>query len=130
MGQPWCALSSMTAALNNGSTSAKAGLIQQKFNALYCPELKTIATNGQYGMRAVPKTRAQKGTYILFDWNGDGTMDHVGIALGGVGETVSVAGTKYTVPKNSICTVEGNADDAVRINVHDLGVVGFAFTLS
>ena len=131
MGQPWCALSSMTAALAEGSSTAKAGLIGQHFNALYCPDLKAQASHGAFGMRAVPKSAIAKGTYILFDWPpADGTMDHVGIALGGVGQNVIAGGRKFSVPKNSICTVEGNASDRVEINVHDLSVVGFAFTIS
>ena len=131
MGQPWCALSSMSAGLAEGSSSAKAGLIGQHFNALYCPDLKTQASAAKFGMRAVPKSTIKKGTYILFDWPpADGTMDHVGIALGGVGQNVNAGGKIWTVPANSICTVEGNANDAVQINVHDLSVVGFAFTIS
>jgi hypothetical protein len=130
MGQPWCAQSAMTAALAEGSKTAAYGLRQGKFNALYCPELKSQASKGAWGMQAIAKTNATKGTMILFDWQGDGTMDHIGVSLGKVGENVTAAGQVYKVPKNSICTVEGNASDAVKINVHDLGVVGFAFNIS
>lgn len=130
MGVPWCAQSSMTAALAEGSKTAAYGLRQGRFNALYCPELKAQASAGNFGMRAVSKSLIDKGTYILFDWPpADGTMDHVGIALGKPGQNVSAGGKKWTVPKNSICTVEGNSQDAVRINVHDFSVVGFAFTI-
>lgn len=129
MGQPWCAQSAMTAALAEGSKTASYGLRQGRFNALYCPELKNEASKGAWGMQAVAKSNATKGTMILFDWQGDGTMDHIGIALGKVGENVTARGQVYKVPKNSICTVEGNASDAVKINVHDLSVVGFAFII-
>jgi hypothetical protein len=130
MGQAWCAQSAMTAALAEGSKTATYGLRQGRFNALYCPELKAQASSGSFGMRAVSKNSIAKGTMVLFDWPPtDGTMDHIGIALGKVGENVTAAGQVYKVPKNSICTVEGNASDAVKINVHDLSVVGFAFTI-
>jgi hypothetical protein len=130
MGQAWCAQSAMTAALAEGSKTAAYGLRQGRFNALYCPELKSQASSGSFGMRAVSKNSIAKGTMVLFDWPpADGTMDHIGIALGKVGENVTAGGQVYKVPKNSICTVEGNASDAVKISVHDLSVVGFAFTI-
>ena len=131
MGQAWCAQSVMTAALAEGSKTAKYGLVQGRFNALYCPTLRDISSTGSYGTRAVSKNSIVKGTCIEFDWPpADGTMDHIGIALGKPGENVTAAGQVWKVPKNSICTVEGNADDRVKISVHDLSVVGWAFNIS
>ena len=49
------------------------------------------------------------GTLIFFDWNGDGTSDHVGI----------VVGTKWPFVK----VIEGNRDDAVAYRVIPLGEI-------
>lgn len=131
MGQAWCAQSAMTAALAEGSKTANYGLVQGRFNALYCPTLRDVSSTGSYGTQAVSKNSITKGTCILFDWPpADGTMDHIGIALGKPGENVTAAGQVWQVPSNSICTVEGNADDRVKISVHDFSVIGWAFNIS
>ena len=46
------------------------------------------------------------GTLIFFDWNGDGTSDHVGIVEKTEGSTVY--------------TVEGNSSDAVNQRSYDI----------
>ena len=82
MGQPWCAQSAMTAALAEGSKTADYGLKQGRFNALYCPTLRDVSSTGSYGTRAVSKNSIKKGTCVLFCWDGSGTPEHIGIALG------------------------------------------------
>ena len=49
---------------------------------------------------------ASTGTLIFFDWNGDGTSDHVGIVEKTEGSTVY--------------TVEGNSSDAVNQRSYDI----------
>ena len=131
MGYPWCAASAMTAALAEGSKTAEYGLRQGRFNALYCPTLRDIATSGSYGARAVSKNTLKKGTMVLFCWDGSGTPQHIGIALGKVGEKVTAAGETFDPGKKGIVTVEGNSNDAVRVNVHaDLSKVCFTFEIT
>jgi hypothetical protein len=45
----------------------------------YCPYLLADAKAGRNGLRVVPKTSVRSGDIVLFDWNKDGTADHVGI---------------------------------------------------
>lgn len=131
MGQPWCAQSAMTAALCEGSKTAAYGLRQGRFNALYCPTLRDIASTGSYGARAVSKNTLKKGTMVLFCWDGSGTPEHIGIALGKVGEKVTASGKTFDPGKKGIVTVEGNSSDAVRVNVHaDLSKVCFTFEIT
>ena len=54
------------------------------------------------------------GTLIFFDWNGDGTSDHVGIVEKTEGSTVY--------------TVEGNSSDAVNQRSYDINnetIIGY-----
>ena len=68
---------------------------------------------------------------VLFCWDGSGTPEHIGIALGKIGEKVVAAGQTFDPGKKGIVTVEGNASDAVKVNVHaDMSVVCWAFEIS
>ena len=49
----------------------------------------------------------QPGDIVFFDWEGDGTSDHVGIVESCDGRTVE--------------TIEGNSGDACRRNAYDVG---------
>lgn len=75
-------------------------------NNAYCP---TIANHfqsiGQWGNRNF--TNLVPGDVILFDWEGDGEADHVGIVIGQDGTYVY--------------TVEGNAGDAVIMTQYLIG---------
>lgn len=50
--------------------------------------------------------RPRPGDVIFFDWEGDGSSDHVGIVIGTDGQRVY--------------TVEGNSGDACRIRDYDI----------
>ncbi len=66
-----------------------------KMNKAYCPYLlNELKRNGDWKGRHNP----QPGDVVVFDWEGDGTADHVGIV-----EKVNSDGT--------INTIEGNAKD-------------------
>ena len=43
----------------------------------------------------------------MFDWNGDGTEDHIGLV--------------ESVKDGKVYTIEGNSSDSVKRNVYDLG---------
>ncbi len=57
------------------------------------------------------------GNFIFFDWDGDGSADHVGIVIGCDG--------------NKVYTVEGNSGDIVRrrsYSIHSSVILGFGVT--
>lgn len=56
---------------------------------------------------AANAANAQPGDMIIFDWQGDGNPDHVGIV--------------ESVNGNSITTIEGNSSDAIRRNNYRVG---------
>lgn len=80
MGYPYCAYGSMLAALGSGSYTAKAGLVDGKFNPLYVPEIESLARQGKYGMRQVGWGEAKPGDFVIFNWDG-GVPDHIGMLV-------------------------------------------------
>ena len=82
----------------------QSGYSEPKFAACQAQGIPWFRDNGQwaYGnyMDIAP------GDVIFFDWEGDGSADHVGIVIGTDGQRVF--------------TVEGNSGDACRIRVYDL----------
>lgn len=80
MGWPWCAYSVMLAALTAGSTTAKQGLVEGKFNPLYVPEIESLARAGRFGMRQVGWGEARPGDFVVFNWDG-GVSDHIGMLV-------------------------------------------------
>lgn len=92
MGWPWCAYSVMLAALKAGSSTGKQGLVDDKFNALYVPEIESLARAGKYGMRVVGWSEAKPGDFVTFNWDG-GVPDHIGMLVDTeVGYAVTVEG--------------------------------------
>jgi hypothetical protein len=80
MGWPWCAYAVMLAALKAGSSTARQGLVENKFNALYVPEIESHARAGRYGMRVVGWGEAKPGDFVTFNWDG-GVPDHIGMLV-------------------------------------------------
>lgn len=110
MGYAWCAYAMFVAFLCEGSTAAKYGLREGKYNALYTPEIRAVAERGAYGLATQSKTTIVKGTALLFDFGGSNgsEVDHIGIALGKPGQVVKAGGKTWRPGKNSVVTVEGN----------------------
>lgn len=141
MGWPWCAFAVFTAALAEGSKAGKAGLREGKFNALYTPEIQAVANRGAYGLTVVSTAGIRKGTALLMDFDGGG-VDHIGIALGRVGEKVTAAGKRWTPGPGEVVTVEGNTsynpgskqDEAnggcVAIRIRSTKIIPTAFTIT
>ncbi len=70
----------------------------------YCPYMKDwLVSEGRW---APPSTTPRPGDLVLFDRNGDGTLDHIGLV-----ESVDGAGR--------IHTIEGNASDQVKRRDYD-----------
>jgi len=73
---PWCAMFVTFCFVKAGSKSFIKG---SKY--AYCPYLLTDAKASRNGLRVIPKTDVRTGDIVLFDWNRDGTADHVGIVV-------------------------------------------------
>src|ERR1044072_3284230 len=81
----WCAIFQSWCAY-------QAGL---KLHYSYCPFVVADARAKRNGLRVVSPKR---GALALFDWEGDGTADHIGIVTGVRGDTID--------------TIEGNTSPA------------------
>jgi hypothetical protein len=60
----------------------KAGSVSfdpKKARWAYCPYMVNDARKQQNGLVVVPVGNVQPGDIAMFDWQGDGTSDHVGI---------------------------------------------------
>ena len=142
MGYPWCALAVFVAALAEGSKSGEAGLRRGAFNALYTPTIRQVAENGAHGLRAVSRSSIQHGVCVLFDFGGGNgaEVDHIGIALGKPGETVTAGGKRWTCSATEVVCVEANASydnrgsqangGAVAIRVRPLSQIRTPFTIT
>jgi hypothetical protein len=71
---PWCLMFVTYCFVKAGSKTFIKG---SKY--AYCPYLLTDAKASRNGLRVIPKTDVRTGDIVLFDWNRDGTADHVGI---------------------------------------------------
>ncbi len=100
---PWCAMFVTYCFVKAGSKSFVKG---SKY--AYCPYLLADAKASRNGLRIIPTTSACTGDIVLFDWNKDGTADHVGI--------VNVAPNK----RKTFTSVEGNTSGT---NPSDGGMV-------
>ncbi|GMU56381.1 MAG: hypothetical protein AMXMBFR33_55270 [Candidatus Xenobia bacterium] len=108
---PWCAAWAMNLLKDHGVLN-----LDGLSNRNYCPTIKSWAQNkGIWGNRG--QYNPKPGDAILFDWQGDGTVDHIGIVE-------SVNGGKVT-------TIEGNSSDSVKRNSYDIGsskISGYVIT--
>lgn len=49
------------------------------FNTAYVPSYVDAAKASRHGLRAISAAAARPGDLVCFDWQGDGTCDHIGI---------------------------------------------------
>ena len=98
---PWCAAFAINMMKDHGVLDTE-GLS----NPNYCPTVKSWAQDkkiwGESG-----KYTPKPGDAILFDWEGDGTSDHIGIV--------------ESVKNGKVYTIEGNSSDSVKRNSYSLG---------
>ncbi|MBS2035350.1 CHAP domain-containing protein [bacterium] len=107
---PWCAAFAINI-LKDAGILDTSGLK----NPNYCPEIVNWAK--QKGIWMERGSTPKPGDAILFDWEGDGTSDHIGIVE-------KVEGGKIT-------TIEGNSSDSVKRNSYEVGstkILGFVKT--
>lgn len=98
MGVAWCEQFAMACGLAAGSTSARAGLVEQKFNALYTVDVVNLAKAGRFGLSIVPLSEVRPGDLAHINFpGGDPLTDHVEVVeippveVGG-GEYVTIGG--------------------------------------
>ena len=77
----------------------QAGLSEPHFAACQSQGVPWFTSHGQWGARGYENIAP--GDAIFFDWDGDGSADHVGLVIGTDG--------------NRVYTVEGNSGDACKI---------------
>jgi cell wall-associated NlpC family hydrolase/uncharacterized protein YxeA len=82
----------------------QAGYSEPKFAACQSQGVPYFSANGRWAARGYKDIAP--GDVIFFDWEGDGSSDHVGIVIGTDGSRVY--------------TVEGNSGDACKIRDYDL----------
>ena len=80
------------------------GLSEPRFAACQSQGIPWFQSNGQWGARGYDNLAP--GDAIFFDWDLDGSADHVGIVIGTDGSRVY--------------TVEGNSGDACKIRSYDV----------
>lgn len=80
------------------------GLSEPRFAACQSQGIPWFTSHGQWGDRSY--TNIAPGDAIFFDWDGDGSADHVGLVVGTDGSRVY--------------TVEGNSSDACKIKSYPL----------
>jgi hypothetical protein len=72
---PWCAMFVTWCYTKAGSKAFDP----KKSRWAYCPFMVNDARAQRNGLIVVPADRVQPGDIAMFDWQGDGTSDHVGI---------------------------------------------------
>ena len=82
----------------------QAGYSEPKFAACQSQGIPYFSSKGRWANRGYKDIAP--GDVIFFDWEGDGSSDHVGIVIGTDG--------------NRVYTVEGNSSDACKIRDYDL----------
>lgn len=104
MGWAWCAYFAFLCYLAAGSETAKAGLVQLRFNALYTPTILACAERGEFGLTIVGRSQARPGDLVMFNFpGGDPRVDHIGLLDGPIN---TAAGTFPSLEGN---TSAGNA---------------------
>ena len=82
----------------------QAGLSEPRFAACQSQGVPWFTSHGQWGVRGYENIAP--GDAIFFDWDLDGSADHVGLVIGTDG--------------NRVYTVEGNSGDACKIKSYPL----------
>ncbi len=82
----------------------QAGYSEPKFASCQSQGVPYFSSQGRWASRGYTDIAA--GDVIFFDWEGDGSSDHVGIVIGTDGSRVY--------------TVEGNSGDACKVRDYDL----------
>ena len=82
----------------------QAGLSEPRFAACQSQGVPWFTSHGQWGARGYENIAP--GDAIFFDWDSDGSADHVGLVIGTDG--------------NRVYTIEGNSGDACKIKSYPI----------
>jgi CHAP domain len=96
--QPWCAMFVTWCAVRAGSKALKQGARYS-----YVPYIEQDAKAGVNGLWDVVKTEGKPGDIITFDWDGNGSGNHVGFV------ELNLGGGNYQ-------TIEGNTSESSNDN--------------
>lgn len=77
MGFPFCGYFFFLCSLAVGGQAARAGLVEQRFNALFTPEIGAVANASSHHLVTVGRSQVQPGDGALFNFDG-GAIDHIG----------------------------------------------------
>jgi len=116
----WCAEFVSWCAEQNGSFSFERG-----HRYAYCPYIVADARAGRNGLKAVSAIEAKRGCIALYDWDGDGIADHIGLIVQGPGRGQSF----YTIEGNTSSNMLGpqsNGDGVYQRTRYVANVVCFA----
>jgi CBS domain-containing protein len=110
--EPWCADFQSWVSEHEGHYLGKKGV-----GIPYCPTVEAyLRSNGRWKNKNDPHNPPKPGDYVLFDWNGDGTPDHIGMV-------------EKVLPNGDIQTIEGNSPiglgepDGVARHIRHLGTI-------
>ncbi len=98
---PWCA-AFVEYCIENSGTDAP-DWYKNVDNKWYCPSIYNSAKNAG---AIVNGQEVQVGDIVLFDWQNDGTKDHVGLVVG--------------IENGKVITIEGNSSNSVRKKEYDI----------
>lgn len=101
--QPWCCIFVWWVFKHAGVSD----LFYGGGKTAYCPTLMNWFKNKGRFYKSDPKP----GDVVFFDWNGNGSPDHVGIV--------------ESANKNSVTTIEGNASNRVKRLKRTSGILGY-----
>lgn len=101
---PWCAAFVEYVMENGGSWDSVPDWYKNIDNKWYCPNVYNAASSAN---AIISAQEAQPGDIVLFDWDGDGVKDHIGIIK-------STDGGK-------VVTVEGNTSNQVANREYEIG---------
>lgn len=81
----------------------------------YCPYLDAAAANHQYGLSFIPASAVRPGDLVTYDWEHDGTSDHVGRFQRWI-----VQGSTFKSVEGN--TAEGNDSNGGEVQIRDRSV--------
>jgi hypothetical protein len=101
---PWCAMATSRAYIEAGSTAMKRGA-----RYAYCPFIYHDALYGANGLQIV--TEPLPGDLVLYDWQGNGVADHVGLFEKWVDKQ---DGIFHAIEGNTSLTNDSNGGEVMR----------------
>ncbi len=102
---PWCAAFVEYVMENSGSYEQLPDWYKDIDNKWYCPNIDNAA---EQAGAVINGDEAKAGDIVLFDWDGDGKMDHVGIVVSNEnGKLVTIEGNT----SNKVAQKEYETDD-------------------